>query len=194
MSNSKDIFKALVAEDLVNAKKFINEALLAKLGNSLEERLVDFAPSVFNEEMDGKKKLTPNQARIAKLAGDRERIDAEDFKVLRGRKGKKDKNESVENNEELEAIAEEFEEELFSLVEEIEEELGEELTEDEIKELADDLIDALNEGPSWEGGKHLPPNAKPKKTVTQSTNVENERSSTSSNNNTSLNSMNTGKE
>ena len=145
MSNSKDIFKALVAEDLVNAKKFINEALLAKLGNSLEERLVDFAPSVFNEEMDGKKKLTPNQARIAKLAGDRERIDAEDFKVLRGRKGKKDKNESVENNEELEAIAEEFEEELFSLVEEIEEELGEELTEDEIKQLADELLETMND-------------------------------------------------
>lgn len=192
MSNSKDIFKALVSEDLVNAKKLINEALLAKLGGSLEEKLVNFAPSVFNEEKGEKKELTPNQARIAKLAGDREKIDAEDFKVLRSRKGKK--NESLEENEELEAIAEEFEEELFSLVEEIEEELGEELSEDEIKELADDLIDALNEGPSWEGGKHLPPNAKPKKTATQSINVENERSSTSSNNNTSLNSMNTGKE
>jgi hypothetical protein len=145
MSNSKDIFKALVSEDLVNAKKLVNEALLSKLGNSLEEKLVNFAPSVFNEE---KKELTPNQARIAKLAGDKEKIDAEDFKVLRARKGKsndKEKNESLEENEELEAIAEEFEEELFSLVEEIEEELGEELSEDEIKQLADELLEAMNE-------------------------------------------------
>lgn len=144
MSNSKNIFKALVSEDLVNAKKLINEALLAKLGNSLEEKLVDFAPSVFNEEKGGNKELTPNQARIARLAGDPKGIDAEDFKVLRGRRGRGNKNESVENNEELEAIAEEFEEELFSLVEEIEEELGEELTEDEIKELADELLETMN--------------------------------------------------
>ena len=146
MSNSKDIFKALVAEDLINAKKLINKALLSKLGGSLEEKLVNFAPSVFNEEKGEKKELTANQMRIAKLAGDKDKIDAADFKALRARKGKKDeKNESVEENEELEAIAEEFEQELFSLVEEIEEELGEKLSEDEIKELADELLEAMNE-------------------------------------------------
>lgn len=153
MSNSKDIFKALVSEDLVNAKKLINEALLAKLGSSLEEKLVDFAPSVFNEEKGGNKELTPNQARIARLAGDPKEIDAEDFKVLRGRRGRGNKNESVENNEELEAIAEEFEQELFSLVEEIETELGEELSEDEIKELADELLEAMNEEEGEEEGE-----------------------------------------
>jgi hypothetical protein len=147
MSNSKDIFKALISEDLVNAKKFINNALLEKLGNSLEEKLVNFAPTVFNEEKgesekkEAKKELSPNQMRIARMAGDKDKIDAEDFKELRRRK----KNESVETDQELESIAEEFEQELASLIEEIEQELGEELTEDEIKELADDLLDALNE-------------------------------------------------
>lgn len=148
MSNSKDIFKAILSEDLVSAKKFINETLLSKLGNSLEQKLVDFAPTVFVEakaEMEtkegSKNQLSPNQMRIAKLAGNRKRIDAKDLEVLRSR----NRNESVENNDELDAISEEFEKELFSLVEEIEEELGEELTEEEIKELADDLLDAINE-------------------------------------------------
>ena len=51
MSNSKDIFKALISEDLVNAKKFINNALLEKLGNSLEEKLVNFAPTVLEKDL-----------------------------------------------------------------------------------------------------------------------------------------------
>lgn len=142
MSNSKDIFKALVSEDLITAKKLINESLLSKLGNSLEEKLVNFAPTVFNEESHDGKKLTPNQVRIARLAGDKEKIDSEDFKVLRS---KKKKNESVESSENLEQIAEEFEQELTSLVEEIEEELGEELSEEEIAELANDLLEMMNE-------------------------------------------------
>ena len=137
MSKSKDIFKALLSEDLVTAKNLINKSLLEKLSNSLEEKLVDFAPTVFSEE----KKLTPKQERIARLAGNKEKIDAEDFKTLRSRK----KNESVEADKELESIAEEFEQELASLIEEIEEELGEELTEEEITELANDLLDSLNE-------------------------------------------------
>ena len=138
MSKSKDIFKALLSEDLVTAKNLINKSLLEKLSNSLEEKLVDFAPTVFSEE----KKLTPKQERIARLAGNKEKIDAEDFKTLRSRNKK---NESVEADEELESIAEEFEQELASLIEEIEEELGEELTEEEITELANDLLDSLNE-------------------------------------------------
>lgn len=146
MSNSKNIFKALLAEDIVTAKKLINESLLSKLGNSLEEKLVNFAPTVFNEESheghEGKK-LTPNQLRIAKLAGDEKEIDAKDLKVLRSKKSRK--NESVESDENLEDIAEQFEEELASLVEEIEKELGEELTEEEIAELANDLLEAIDE-------------------------------------------------
>ena len=142
MSNSNDILKALLKEDLVSAKELINKSLLEKLGNSLEEKLVDFAPSVFNEEKKkGEKKLSPNQERIAQLAGNKNKNDAEDFKVLRNSK----KNESLGQDEEMETIAEEFEEELASLVEEIEEELGEELTEEEITELANDLLNSLNE-------------------------------------------------
>ena len=49
MSKSKDIFKALIQEDVLTAKKLIKEALLEKLGSSLEEKLVNFAPSVFSE-------------------------------------------------------------------------------------------------------------------------------------------------
>lgn len=125
MENSKDIVQALVTEDLYTAKKLINEDLMQKMGKALEDKLIDFGPSIFNES----KHLSPKQKKIARMGGDPEEIDAEDFKKLR----------KLKESEEL------FEAELRSLVEEIEEETGEELSEEEIIDLANELLDVITE-------------------------------------------------
>lgn len=49
MSKNKELLAALISEDIVTAKKLVNESLMAKLGDALEEKLANFAPSIFNE-------------------------------------------------------------------------------------------------------------------------------------------------
>lgn len=49
MSNTNQIVATIIQEDLVNAKNLINEALIQRLGNALEEKLATFAPSVIGE-------------------------------------------------------------------------------------------------------------------------------------------------
>lgn len=131
MSNSKEIIQALVTEDLYTAKKLINEDLVAKMGKALEDKLIDFGPSIFNEgskpdfldlDKDGNKKEPMKKA---------------------AKEAKKNKHESYELDEDI--LAEEFEAELKSLVEEIQEETGEQLSEEEIMELAHELLDILSE-------------------------------------------------
>jgi len=135
--SSKQLIESLANEDLFTAKKLIHEALTEKMGNALEEKLIDFAPTVFNEG-----KLSPKQKKIAKLAGDEDEIDAPDFAALR--KKKKHVKEDVDE------IQDAFEAELKSLVEEIEEETGEELTEEEIINIAEMLLDMINEDDTGE--------------------------------------------
>lgn len=138
MSNSKDILSALLKEDLIQAKKLINDNLMEKLGNALEQKLVEFAPTVFESQashggLKGKQhKLDTNK---------NGKIDGEDFKLLK----KKKANEDVKSDEDMDSLVEEFESELMSLVQEIQEETGEELTEAEIEELANEYLTALSE-------------------------------------------------
>lgn len=68
MSNAKQIIESLQSGDLYSAQKLINEALMIKMGEALEEKLVNFAPSVFNEakkarkDYDGDGKLESSSA------------------------------------------------------------------------------------------------------------------------------------
>jgi len=135
--SSKQLIESLANEDLFTAKKLIHEALTEKMGNALEEKLIDFAPTVFNEG-----KLSPKQKKIAKLAGDEDKIDAPDFAALRMKK--------KHVKEDVDEIQDAFEAELKSLVEEIEEETGEELTEEEIINIAEMLLDMINEDDTGE--------------------------------------------
>jgi hypothetical protein len=135
--SSKQLIESLANEDLFTAKKLIHEALTEKMGNALEEKLIDFAPTVFNEG-----KLSPKQKKIAKLAGDEDKIDAPDFAALR--------NKKKHVKEDVDEIQDAFEAELKSLVEEIEEETGEELTEEEIINIAEMLLDMINEDDTGE--------------------------------------------
>lgn len=137
MSKSKDILAALLKEDLLEAKKLINESLLEKLGNALEQKLVDFAPTVF-ESQASSEGLKGNQKKLD--ANKNGKIDGEDFKLLK----KKKANEDVET-EDMNALVEEFESELATIVQEIQEETGQELSEEEIMQLADDYLNALSE-------------------------------------------------
>jgi hypothetical protein len=138
MSKSKDILAALLKEDLLEAKKLINESLLEKLGNALEQKLVDFAPTVF-ESQASSEGLKGNQKKLD--ANKNGKIDGQDFKLL---KKKKKANEDVET-EDMNALVEEFESELATIVHEIQEETGQELSEEEIMQLADDYLNALSE-------------------------------------------------
>lgn len=125
MSNhNKKIVDALVTEDLFTAKKLINKALMEKMNSALEEKLINYAPTVFNEG-----KLSPKQKKIAAMAGDKDKIEGEDFKKLR----------KLKESEEL------FEAELKSLIEEIEAETGEPLSEEEVVGIANDLLDVMND-------------------------------------------------
>jgi hypothetical protein len=128
MSNEKQILNAIIKEDFHTANKLIKESLLLKLGNALEEKLVDFAPTVFNEG-----NLTPKQKKhIDKNKNGK--IDGEDFKLLR--------KENTEDPE-MEDILESFETEILSLVEEVQAELGQQLSEDEIMELANLYLEMM---------------------------------------------------
>ena len=145
MSNSRDILNTLVSENLVEAKKLINEALFARLGNSLEEKLVDYAPSVFNEayQLKGKnKKETDKKGKVKKgskpdfLDLDKDGNTEEPMK-----NAAKEVKESAEVSDEM--LIEEFENEIAQIVQEIQEETGEELTDEEIQEIAEEYLQIL---------------------------------------------------
>lgn len=140
MPNSKDILAAFLKEDLVEAKKLVNSALLEKLGNALEEKLVDFAPTVFAESQASYGGLQGKQKKLDKNKNGK--LDKEDFKMLR--KEDTDLESDAITDEDL-ALVEEFQSELASLVHEIQEETGTQLSESEIEELANVYLDALSE-------------------------------------------------
>jgi predicted transcriptional regulator len=126
----------LINEDVVNSKKIIEQELYVRLGQMLEEKLMEYAPSIFTE-----KALSPKQKKIAKLAGNPKKLEGADFADLRNQ------NESVEDSDEL--LSEDYSElieELKQLVEEIEQETGSELTEGEIEELAEILFESKDPG------------------------------------------------
>lgn len=124
MSNhNKEIVNALVNEDIFTAKKLINKSLFERMNNALEEKLINFAPTVFNE---GSK---PDFLDLDKDGNKKEPMK------------KAAKQAKQKTNEDVAAL---FEAELKSLVEEIETEIGTELTEEEIMDIANDLLDVMN--------------------------------------------------
>lgn len=147
MSNSKNILKALIAEDVIEAKNLINEALLSKLGNALEEKLVEYAPTVFNEEKEGRSPTNEKEAKLAAMTPPKNKITRGDV-IVGAKKSKSKKNQNKDDKDDLnessdDALIESFEQEVFEIVQEIQEETGEELTEEEIKEIAEEYLQIL---------------------------------------------------
>lgn len=162
MQDLKEAINNILDEELVKAKEIIHTNLYAKMGALLEQTLLDYAPTVLDE-----KSLSPKQKKIAGLAGDPKEIDAEDLAAVRAmqekycedgdcedddedkkkKKMKKDDDEEDkeddkedDDSEEMNEAFAEFTEYLSQLIEEIEEETGEELSEEEILEIADIVL------------------------------------------------------
>jgi len=131
MKNLNEAVIKLINEDVINGQKLIENELYSRLGKALEEKLVEFAPTVFTEakkareDFDGDGKIESPKA---------------EWRGSRDRAIKKNKEDSV--NEDYENLLAELEQ----LVEEIEAETGEELTESEIEEIADILLENYESG------------------------------------------------
>ena len=52
MSNIQKAVNSILNNNLIEGKKLIQSSLYEKMGKILEQQLVEFAPSVFNEKMD----------------------------------------------------------------------------------------------------------------------------------------------
>ena len=157
MLNSRDILNAFVSENVVEGKKLINEALFARLGNALEQKLVDYAPTVFNEayrlqgannkrptDKKGSIPTTDKEKSLAAETSPKDRITQGDV-IARRKKG--DKKHQVEENYDSsdtdEMIIEQFQNEIFQIVQEIQEETGEEMTAEDIQEIAEEYLQIL---------------------------------------------------
>jgi hypothetical protein len=126
----------LINEDVVNAKKLIENELYIRLGTILEEKLKNYAPTIFTEKMaakdyDGDKKIETSE---------QEFLGSRDNAIKKSMKAKSMK-ESIEESEDDLLEEDAFIEELQALVESIENDIGEELTESEIEELANILLE-----------------------------------------------------
>lgn len=135
MQNLNEAVINLINEDVINGKKLIENELYNKLGIMLEEKLKDFAPTIFNESSCASGKKGKKY-------------------MEKGEKEESKEHEMAESVEESDGIiTEDYEalvEELQSLVEEIEAETGEELTEGELEELASILLESMEVDPDEE--------------------------------------------
>jgi hypothetical protein len=126
----------LINEDVVNAKKLIENELYIRLGTLLEEKLKNYAPTIFTEKMadkdyDGDKEIETSE---------QEFLGSRDKAIKKSMKAKSMK-ESIEESDDDLLEEDAFIEELQALVESIENDIGEELTESEIEELANILME-----------------------------------------------------
>jgi hypothetical protein len=157
MNNFSDLIPLIMENKLSQAKDVLNERLYTKLGVMLEQRLEDYAPTVFmtQEEFEiheAKKKMKKDDKKEDSEDeidyededndGDIDEDDDEDasdeYLKKRSEAIQQNTNEEIDSDDDL--IEEEFMTELTAIVEEIEAELGEELTEEEIAEIAEELL------------------------------------------------------
>lgn len=157
MNNFSDLIPLIMENKLSQAKDVLNERLYTKLGVMLEQRLEDYAPTVFmtQEELEiheAKKKMEEDdkeedskdeidyedEDNDGDIDEDGDEDDSDKFLKKRSEAIQQNTNEEIDSDDDL--IEEEFMTELTAIVEEIEAELGEELTEEEIAEIAEELL------------------------------------------------------
>lgn len=160
MTNLEIAVQHILNNNLLEGKKIIHSSLYEKMGKLLEEKLVEFAPTIFNEELKGKQhKIDANK---------NGKIDSEDFPLLRKKKmneeeeGEEDEDEEEEDEDEKEmkeAKKEEDEEEEDEDEEEEDEDEEDEdeknesynLSEEEMQEILAQMIEEIEQ----ETGKEL---------------------------------------
>lgn len=132
MSNDlKQAIQFMINEEIVKAKEVIQNDLYAKLGKALEEKLMEFAPTVFGEAKEKEEEEEEDETEDTDSEeGDEESDEADE--------------EESEEDEDSKEMNEEFEnqllESLSSLIQEIEEEQGRELTNEEVEFVAAEFI------------------------------------------------------
>lgn len=148
MQDLKEAINNILDEELVKAKEIIHANLYAKMGALLEQTLLEYAPTVLGDEsMEYSDEEDLGDVHEEKNCengdcGDEDtgyskkkmKSDKEDEE---DKKDKEDEDEDEEDEKEMNEAFETFTAYLSELVEEIEEETGEELTEEEIIQLAD---------------------------------------------------------
>jgi hypothetical protein len=124
----KNAITLMINEEIVKAKEIIEKDLYARLGQALEEKLMEFAPTVFNEEKEKDE--------------EDEKDDSEDSED-EGDEGDEEDDEESDDEDEKE-MNERFEYELYeaitNLVEELQEEEGRLLSQEEIEMVAEEFI------------------------------------------------------
>jgi len=155
MNNFSDLIPLIMENKLSQAKDVLNERLYTKLGVMLEQRLEDYAPTVFmtQEELEiheAKKKEDDKEEdsedeidyededNDGDIDEDDDKDASDEYLKKRSDAIQQNTNEEIDSDDDL--IEEEFMTELTAIVEEIEAELGEELTEEEIAEIAEELL------------------------------------------------------
>lgn len=163
MQDLKEAINNILDEELVKAKEIIHANLYAKMGALLEQTLLEYAPTVLEDEpMEYSDEEDLGDVHEEKNCengdcGDEDtgyskkkmKSDKEDEE---DKKDKEDEDEDEEDEKEMNEAFETFTAYLSELVEEIEEETGEELTEEEIIQLADMV---MNESFDDEDAKEL---------------------------------------
>lgn len=160
MNDFSNLIPFILENKLNQAKDILNERLYSKMGVMLEEELEEYAPTVFMTEEEKEIYIAEKKkAKMKKEKDDGKEIDYkdededgdidEDGDTDKSDEYLKKRSEAISNNEAFdsddEAITEEFLNELTKIVEELEIELGSELTEDEIAEIAEELLNESDE-------------------------------------------------
>lgn len=136
MSNDlKQAIQFMINEEIVKVKEIIENDLYAKLGKALEEKLMEFAPTVFGEAKEEEDDEEDEKDDSEDSDTDSEDEDEGD---------EDDKETDEESDEDSKEMNEEFENQLIqslsALIQEIEQEGGRQLTNEEIEYVAAEFI------------------------------------------------------
>jgi len=150
MSKSQQIIENILKNNLVEAKQLIEESLLSRVGEILETKIEEIAPSMVRESSDEGSEYKEKDTRPRKRY-----IDDSDDNNKKKKKNKKVQesisDEVIPNQDDDIIILQDddefnnFIDQIQEIVEEIEQETGEELTEEEIIALGKEYLNLLNE-------------------------------------------------
>jgi hypothetical protein len=129
----KNAITLMINEEIVKAKQLIEDNLYAKLGKALEEKLMEYAPTVFNEKKEDDEEEEEEEEDESEDEGEDDDYEEEDSESDE----EDEKDDSKEMNEEFEN---QLLESLYTLISEIEQEAGRQLTNEEIQIVTNEFI------------------------------------------------------
>lgn len=148
MSKTQQIIENISKNNLVEAKQLIEQSLLSRLGNILESKIEEIAPSMVQES--GRYESESNEKEDMSKPKKRY-IETDDKKKKKKKSENMDESTSStvdpeeDESDNFDADFEDFVDQIQEIVQEIEQETGEELTEEEIIALGKEYLSLLNE-------------------------------------------------